>query len=126
MNLLLYTTASQEVMERVRTMLEPSVPDGITLEVHRTINDLSRRLRQPKEDATVAILLIASREDLLDLFSIRHLFRDVRIVLVLPDLEDQTIALAHRLRPRYLTYIDSYFPALATVVNKMCEGYAQP
>jgi hypothetical protein len=48
-------------------------------------------------------------------------FRDVRIILVLPDTEEQTIAMAHRLRPRFLTYIDSNIAALGTVVSKMCE-----
>lgn len=118
MKLLLYTTASQGVAEQAKMVLEPSVPDG-DVEVYRTINELSRRLRQPKDDLTIVVLLLASREDVLDLLAIRHLFRNVRIILVVPDLEDATIALAHRLRPRYLSYIDGNFSGLATVVNRM-------
>jgi len=125
MKLFLYTTASQGVAEQVRTVLQSSVPEG-GIEVYRTINDLSRRLRLPKDDATIVVLLLASREDVLDLLAIRHLFRNVRIILVVPDLEDETIALAHRLRPRYLSYIDGNFMGLSTVVNKMFEGYDQP
>ena len=125
MNLLLYTTVSQEVAERVKTVLKPSVPEG-TIEVYRTINDLSRRLRLPKDDPTIVVVLPARREDILDLLAIRHLFRNVRIVLVVPDIEDETIALAHRLRPRYLSYIDGNFMGLSTVVNKMFKGYDHP
>ena len=123
MKLLLYTTASQGVAERARTVLEPIVPEG-DVEIYRTINALSRRLRQPKADLTIVVLLLASREDVLDLLAIRHLFRNVRIILVVPDLEDETIALAHRLRPRFLSYLDGNFPGLATVVNRMSEAYA--
>jgi len=122
MKLLLYTTASPRVAERAKTVLEPLVPEG-DVEIYRTINALSRRLRQPKADLTIVVLLLASREDVLDLLAIRHLFRNVRIILVVPDLEDETIALAHRLRPRFLSYVDGNFPGLATVVNRMSEAY---
>lgn len=125
MSLLLYTTASEGVVERIRTALELSVPDG-AMEVYQTINDLSRRLRQPKDELTIGVLLLASREDILDVLNIRHLFHDVHIILVVPDLDDEIIALAHRLRPRYLTYMDGSFPAIATVVDKMWKANAQP
>ena len=124
MKLFLYTTASQGVAEQVRTVLQSSVPEG-GIEVYRTINDLSRRLRLPKDDPTIVVVLPASREDILDLLAIRHLFRNVRIILVVPDLEDETIALAHRLRPRFLSYIGGNFSGLATVVDRMFGSYDQ-
>jgi hypothetical protein len=47
------------------------------------------------------------------------MFRDVKILLVLPDTEEETIAMAHRFQPRYLTFVDKNIPALATVVDRM-------
>ncbi len=124
MMLLLYAVVPSEVQEQAMRALEPLLPDG-TVQVYQTINDLSRRLRQPKDDLTIVVLLLGSREDVLDILNIRHLFRGVRIVLVVPDLDYETITLAHRLRPRYLTYIGGNFLEISTVINKMCEGYAQ-
>ena len=123
MKVLLYSTASEAIVERAKTVLQSSVSDGI--EVYRTINDLSLRLRWAK-DTAIVILLVGNREDFLDLLAIRHLFRNIRIIVVVPDTEHETIAMAHRLRPRYLTYIDGNFLGLSAVVNKMSEGYAQP
>jgi hypothetical protein len=123
MKVLLYSTASEAIVERAKTVLQSSVSDGI--EVYRTINDLSLRLRGAK-DTAIVILLVGNREDFLDLLAIRHLFRNIRIIVVVPDTEHETIAMAHRLRPRYLTYIDGNFLGLSAVVNKMSEGYAQP
>jgi len=123
MKVLLYTTASEGIVERAKTVLQSSVSDGI--EVYQTINDLSLRLRGAK-DTAIVILLVGNREDFLDLLAIRHLFRNIRIIVVVPDTEHETIAMAHRLRPRYLTYIDGNFLGLSAVVNKMSEGYAQP
>jgi len=123
MKVLLYTTASEGIVERAKTVLQSSVSDGI--EVYQTINDLSLRLRGAK-DTAIVILLVGNREDFLDLLAIRQLFRNIRIIVVVPDTEHETIAMAHRLRPRYLTYIDGNFLGLSAVVNKMSEGYAQP
>jgi hypothetical protein len=95
------------------------------VEVYRTINDLSVRLRGAR-DMAIVILLIGNREDFLDLIAIRHLFRNIRIIVVVPDTKHETIAMAHRLRPRYLTYIDGNFLGLSAVVNKMSEAYAHP
>jgi hypothetical protein len=67
------------------------------------------------------ILLVGRREDILELISVRHLFRDVPVVLIVPDTDDQTIALAHRLRPRYLTYIDANFVGLYPVLERLTE-----
>lgn len=120
MKLLLYTTGAQEVVERIKTGLKWSGPDDI-MEVYRTINDLSRRLRQPKEEPTILVLVPAVPEDILDLFAIRHLFRNCRIVFVAPDLENETLSIAHRLRPRFLGYNDGDFGELCIVVSKMLK-----
>jgi hypothetical protein len=121
MKLLLYTTGSQKIVERIKTGLKLSGPDGI-MEVYRTINDLSWRLRQPKDDPTILVLAPAIPEDILDLFAIRHLFRNCRIVFVAPDLENETLSIAHRLRPRFLSYNDGDFGELCIVVSKMLKG----
>jgi hypothetical protein len=124
MNLLVYTTASRWTVERLEASLAPFVPDG-ALKIHRSIGDFSHKLRQPKDDMTIAVLLLARPEDLLDVLAIRHLFGGIRLILVLPDTEEDTIAMAHRLRPRYLTYIDGNFLGLSSVVNKMVERYLE-
>ena len=76
----------------------------------------------PKQDLTIAVLVPANRGDLLELRTIRPMFRDVQILLVLPDAEEETIAMAHRFRPRYLTCVTDNLSALGAVVTKMCEN----
>jgi hypothetical protein len=120
----LYTTAVEEVAESVRQAIAPAVSGG-RLEVYRSAGNLARRLRQPKDDLTIAILLFGTSEDFLDVLAIQHLFRDVRTIVVVPDIRVETIAMAHRLRPRYLAYIDGNLSGLSTVVDKMAEVYAR-
>lgn len=124
MKLLLYTTAAEGVVKRVTAALESSVPDG-ALETCRSPSNLSRRLQEPKDDLTIVILLLASRMDFLDVLAISHSFRNTHIIVVAPDTREETIAMAHRLRPRYLTYIDGDYLPLSTVVKQIGLGYVE-
>jgi hypothetical protein len=124
MRLLLYAPASEGVGERLQGMIEGLVPKN-TMEVCRSIESLSRRLRQPADDLPIAAVLLAARSgDLSDLLSIRDLLRDVRIILILPDREANTIAQGHTLRPRFLSYTDSDFTDVLAVLGKCLESYA--
>ena len=118
MNILLYTTVGNVAGDRLLSVIESLVPKEDT-EIYRTIDRLSHRLRRPRYNLAVAVLLVASREDLLELLSIRNLLDGIRIILVLPDREGDTIAKGHRLYPRFLTYADSDLLDVAAVMSKM-------
>jgi hypothetical protein len=121
MELLLYAPVSEDVRERVVDTLEPVVPDH-DVRVCATIGNLYRKLQTSRQHRTIAVLVLSNRNDLKKLCSIRPVFRDVRILLVLPDTEEETIAMAHRFQPRYLTFVDKNIPALATVVDRMSRS----
>jgi hypothetical protein len=119
MNILYYATETEGSGERLQRVIETLVPEE-TREVYRTIDSLSSRLCQPKDYyLTIAVLLAASRKDLADILSIHDLLCDIRIILILPDRENDTIAWGHSLQPRYLSYIDSDFTDVAAVLGKM-------
>jgi hypothetical protein len=111
-----------EASVRIQGLLEKSFP-GLDIEVYRTIDGLSARLRRPKDDALVAVLLAESRKELLDFLSLLNLFRDIRIILIIPDRNQETIALAHQLRPNFLCYKNSDFTEFIAVLNKMLQAY---
>ena len=91
-------------------------------EVYRTVETFSSRLKQPTEDTPIALLLAPSKKDLREILSISDLLSDIRIILILPDREDDTIAKGHSLHPRFLSYLDSDFKEIADVMGKMLEG----
>ena len=123
MTMLLYAPAPLTSFSSRIDSLGGTIFQKRKFEVCNTINELSKRLRAPKDSLTILVLLFSSREDILDALSIRHLFRDVRLIIVAPDLDDDTIALAHRLRPRYLTYSGRDFSALSSVVAKIYNDH---
>jgi hypothetical protein len=101
-------------------MIEDVVPNENT-EIYSTIDTLGKRLRRPSYNIAIAVLLISSREELRDVLSIRHLFGNIKIVLILPDRNNETIVIGHKLRPRFLSYTDSDFIDVAVVLENMLK-----
>ncbi len=121
MKVLFYAKAIKGAGQRLLRVIETLLPNDM-LEIYNSIDGLSRRFSRPQPaDAPVIVVFQAvGQEDLQSMLSIRDLLMDVRILMVLPDKEKETIAKAHRLRPRFITYADSDFIEIGAVLNKMC------
>jgi hypothetical protein len=119
--ILFYSSTSQGCGIRIEEGLSTLVP-GESVEVYRSIDDLANRLKRLLDHDAIAILQVRAKEELLDLVSISNLLQDVRVILLLSDREEETISLAHRLRPRFLANSESGFSDTMSVVRKML-GY---
>jgi hypothetical protein len=120
MSVLFYATG--DAGERLQKVIQELVPKD-KLEIYKTFEGFSERLRKPMDDIPVAVILADSEDDLLTILSISHLLYDVRFILVLPDREDPTVAIGHSLRPRFLSYSDSDFREVTAVLGKMIGGF---
>lgn len=120
-NLLFYSTHAGKTEERLRQGIEGLVPNE-KIHIYRTIDSLSRRLHQSCHDIDVAVLLATAKEELSGILSVRELLVDVRIILVLPDQDKETIKKGHTLWPRFLTYASSDFSDVAAVLRKMLQN----
>lgn len=118
MKLLLYAPDKCRSGKRLQKVIEALVSEE-DREIYRTIDSLTSGLRQPRHDPPLAVLVAESRENLSDILSLRDLLGDVRIMLVLPDREQNTIAKGHTLRPRFVTHADSNFVEMAAVLRKV-------
>ncbi len=119
-DIILYSTFLEGTGGQLRKMIEDVVPNENT-EIYSTIDTLGKRLRRPSYNISVAVLLISSREELRDVLSIRHLFDNIKIILILPDRKNETIVIGHKLRPRFLSYTDSDFKDVAVVLENMLK-----
>ncbi len=117
-------STQRETEKRFSRIVEEILLDR-QLERIRSVEHLARRLRRLAGSSTVAVLVAAGRSDLLRLLSLEEWIEDVRILLVLPDRRRETIAMGHRLRPRFLSYVDSDPGEIASVLARMLEGAAE-
>jgi len=120
MNLFFYVSVMEGAGNQLYEIIESVVPED-QIEIYRTTKSLFHRLRQPKDNLNIAVLLASSKKDLSDILSIGDLLSDINIILILPDEEEDTIAKGHTLRPRFLTYSDNSFQGVRAVLMKMLE-----
>ena len=118
MAILVYYTDNQDAGETLRQVIEKSVQDE-KIEVYREIGALSERLRRPSFDLSVAVLFCCSKNDLLEVLTLQNLLKDVRVILILPDDDVDTLAKGHALGPRFLSYRDGGFQDVAGVLSRM-------
>lgn len=90
-----------------------------TIEIFYTLKRLFFRLRHPNGNEDIALLLASTPRDLNDLVTNSHLLNNLRIVMILPDRDEETIAKGHLLRPRFVSYRDNDFSSLSLVLKKM-------
>ncbi len=93
------------------------------LEVFRTIPGLAARLRGPAEDLLVVVLVAADRRELEELVALRHLLGKGWVCLAVADEAPESLALAHRLRPRYLGGFEDAFAEVPFILEKMVQAH---
>ena len=120
MSVLFFSGETKGAAEQVQGIIEAQVP-GDEIEIHRSIESLTSRLRSPRCDLAIIVLLAVNGEDLQGLFLIRDLFDDLPMILILPDRTWDTISKGQKLFPRFLTDMDSDFSEVALVLPKLLE-----
>jgi hypothetical protein len=86
------------------------------------MGSLLHRLQHPPEISFVVVVFAVGEEELWNLYGLRLLLEGTRLILVLPDQEEETLKAAHRLRPRYITYADNDFTDLIGVIQRMDQS----
>jgi hypothetical protein len=120
MKIFLYSKVGDPSGNKLNKLIETDLP-GVEMAVYKSIDDLSQSLRRPTGNSGVAILLISNQEDLKNILSIGYLFQNIRIILLVPSKEAEIVALAHRLRPRFLTDINTDLAEVTAVLKKMLK-----
>jgi hypothetical protein len=124
MQLLIYaptgTPSAQKLLNQISFETSAS-----PINIFESLHALTLRLRKPISTSLLAVLLPKDPQELTALIQMRHLLRLVRIVLILPNREMETISNSHILRPRYIGYSDSDMSDVAAVLNKMAQTEKQ-
>jgi hypothetical protein len=102
-------------LERLASKLRESA----SVQVARDVDDARVKLLYRSEDINVAVVFAATRRDLSALRSIWELLQNTRTILILPDDEEETVAVAHSMRPRFIGYGNRELRGVAAVLEKM-------
>ena len=120
MALMLYLPDEKPATERLLQVIAHCVP-GEDIEICRSVQALSERLRKPVFDVCAAVLFVASGEDLAKILMFHDFLWNLRVITILPDSEAHMIAKAHLLRPRYVTWDDDNFESVGIILKRLVE-----
>jgi hypothetical protein len=121
--ILFYSSKRQAPGVSIGASLRTLVPDE-RIEIYHSIENLAHGLLQLLDPDAIVILQAGDRQELLRILSLRDLLQGVRVILLVPDREEETISLAHRFRPRFLASSENDFSNTMSVVRKML-GYGE-
>ena len=120
MLLIFYEKAIDGIAEQLKRMMKPLIGKD-SIKVYHTISILSKRLARPIDGRVIMVLVAADRNDLLDIYAIRELFGIIRIIIILPDREDESVRMGYQLQPRFLTYMNEELSEVYSVLRKMLK-----
>jgi hypothetical protein len=116
--IIFYAKSSDGPGERLLQAVTTTV-SGANLEICRNSDALLIALCRPGSAQPIAILLASNNKELLEVFSLRELLWDVRVILALPDSDPETVSRGHLLRPRFMTDCAGDFQEVAAVLGRM-------
>ncbi len=122
MGVILYLPGNDDSSAALLRVIKTAIPDD-EIEIYSSISELSERLHQSMLDVGVAVLHVASRAELMEIIYLGDLLKELKIVLVLPDNQPDTLDKAHILCPRFIVAAESDFKHLGSVLTKMVDLY---
>lgn len=114
----LFIPSRNEAEKRLMATLEGMVP-GVSMKTYRNPDSLRRRLIPGGSGVVTVVILAATKQDLLSVVPLREILLRFRLIMVLPDSDDLTLAMGWGMWPRFVSYADGDFKDVAGVLNKI-------
>jgi len=122
---IIYMSSENHLERRFLALLEMAIPDK-RFEICHSIDELSVKLEMPLLNVRVAILFAVTRTEITQILALGNWMADVKSIFVLADEDKEMMAMAHKLRPRYVTWVNSDLIDLVTVARRMVDLYDAP
>ena len=92
---------------------------GVNVKVCRSTDSLRLRLLPARNRPLAVVILAVTKQDLLNVVPLRDLLLSFRVIVILPDSDDVTVAMGWGIWPRFVSYADGDFPDVAGVLEKI-------
>ena len=102
MKVFVFATHLNDIVEIVKARF----PED-RIELCATVGGIARGLSGSRDGRTIAVLLPADEEELIDIYSIRNSLGRVPVLLVLPNRDEFVEAMGYRLKARIVCYRES-------------------
>ncbi|MFO7568420.1 MAG: hypothetical protein R6W75_01385 [Smithellaceae bacterium] len=118
MNIIYCCCAQDQSCDRVTRVVDILVAAD-KFDTFHHLQDFEKYLRTSLASEHLVILHAGSKKHLEQFLSLQELFIGQKTIVIVPDRQPDTIALGHSLRPRFITYADSDFLEMASVIRNI-------
>ena len=118
MQILFYYSKANETEHELYEMMK-HLDSQIQIKTYRDWKIFKEELLEPKFDHPIIIILISRKDELLNAISIRDRIHEYKLMLILPDNDEETISLGHSLRPNFIAYDRGDLRDIKIVLKKM-------
>jgi|WetSurSiteA1Bulk_404760.scaffolds.fasta_scaffold58199_2 hypothetical protein len=118
MYLILYSGLAGETEKRLISTIVEVIPK-INIVFCRTLQELHRALLGPSINILAVLIIISDMQNLESIITLRERLRYCRVILLLPNSDQDLVAAGHTLWPRFVSSIDADFKEIVSVLNKM-------
>lgn len=122
MKTILCSQGNSEIMDKLYGLIETRLPQ-VRISLADSLDDLLETICRPLSRISVAIVVITSKDDIDDLLAVAHFFDNIRLILVMPDHDTGTVKKGLTLLPSYLSYSDSDFKDILSVLEKIWQPH---
>ena len=122
MNLFVYTKQENDVSNRlIHVIMGLKEVNSIEI-LHNFESFKSHVLLKLEKRQALGVLCITTEQELNTMLSFHAYLENMKLILILPDRNRQTISDGHKLHPRFVSYVDSDFSDVGAVLEKMIEN----
>lgn len=112
--ILFYAAENSRVVDTLKELLA-----SFKVKQCRSISTMAKCLRKPCHGLKIGLLVISTPEEMVQIGKLQNLFRDLKLLLVLPGRDSEMVARAHQWTPRFIAYADNGYEQIGAVLNKM-------
>ena len=121
MKIVFYDPVAGKSGKKLLNKVQGECPE-YTTEICPGIHNFRDTLCRPRQDISIAILQAENQLDLKELISMDDLLENIRVIQVLPDRFPTTLFLGLKMKNSYLTFSDSDFTDVVSVLNKISKN----
>ncbi len=125
MELILYKKDFDDFEAKICGVIESVISKEKTA-IFRSIENMIERIMHLTYNPEIAVLIIKSKEEFLQLYSSLNVLRRAEMLLILTDRNPKTIMLGYKLKPQFSTYLHNDFWMIQTVLKKMMASLFPP
>ena len=125
MELILYNKNFDDFEAKIRGVIESVVSKDKTA-IFRSIENMIERIMHLTYNSEIAVLIIKSKEEFLQLYLSLNVICRAEMLLILTDRNPKKIMLGYKLKPQFSTYLHNDFWVIQTVLKKMLVSLFPP